>query len=84
MKIDISTTRLFRYILKMETAILREIFRQNFEVKNVFNPFSANFTKWLNKLKQFVGNLPKNWLSVFDHFVGLALKRLNLREKHID
>ena len=41
-----------------------------------FNPLSANFKKWPNTLKQFVGNLPKNCLSVFDHFVGLALKGL--------
>ena len=41
-----------------------------------FNPFSANFTKWSNTLKQFVGNLPTNCLSVFDHFVELALKGL--------
>ena len=40
------------------------------------NPLSANFIKWSNTLKQFVGNLPTNCLSVFDHFVGLALKRL--------
>ena len=33
--------------------------------------FFDNFT-----LKQFVGNLPKNCLSVFDHFVELALKGL--------
>ena len=41
--------------------------------------FSANFTKWSNTLKQFVGNLPTNCLSclsVFDHFMGLALKGL--------
>ena len=30
-----------------------------------------------NPFKQFVGNLPKNCLSVFDHFVGLALKGLS-------
>ena len=41
-----------------------------------FNPLSANFTKWSNTLKQFVGKLPTNCLSVFDHFVGLALKGL--------
>ena len=35
------------------------------------NPLSANPTKWSNTLKQFVG-----LLSVFDHFVGLALKGL--------
>ena len=41
-----------------------------------FNPFSANFTKCSNTLKQFVGNFPTNCLSVFDHFVGLGLKGL--------
>ena len=40
------------------------------------NPLSANLTKWSNTLKQFVGNLPTNCLSMFDHFVGLALKWL--------
>ena len=34
-----------------------------------FNPLSANPTKWLSTLKQFVG-------SVFDHFVGLTVKGL--------
>ena len=41
-----------------------------------FNPLSANPTKWSNTLKQFVGKKPTNCLSVFDHFVGLALKGL--------
>ena len=41
------------------------------------NPFSTNFTKWSTTLKQFVGNLSTNCLSVFDHFMGLALKGLN-------
>ena len=41
-----------------------------------FNPFSANTTKWSNTLKQFVSNLATNCLSVFDHFVKLALKVL--------
>ena len=34
------------------------------------NPLSANPTKWSNTL------LPTNCLSVFDHFVGLALEGL--------
>ena len=42
----------------------------------VINPLSANPTKWSNTLKQFVGNLPMNCLSVFDHFVILSLKGL--------
>ena len=39
-------------------------------------PLSANPKKWSNALKQIVGNLATNCLSVFDHFVGLALKGL--------
>ena len=42
-------------------------------------PLSTNPTKWSNTLKQkFVGKLPTNCLSVFDHFVGLVLKGLNV------
>ena len=44
--------------------------------EDVLNALSANFTKWSSTLKQFVGKLPTNCLSVFDHFVGLALKGL--------
>ena len=40
------------------------------------NPLSAKLTKWPNTLKQFVGNLPTDCLSVFGHFMGLALKGL--------
>ena len=40
------------------------------------NPLSASFTKWSITLKQFVDKLPTNCLSVFDHFVGFALKGL--------
>ena len=40
------------------------------------NSLSANPTKWSDTFKQFVGNLPMNCFSVFDHFVGLALKGL--------
>ena len=49
------------------------------EASKSLNPLSANFTKWLNTLKQFVGNLPTNCLSVFDHFLELALPGLKLR-----
>ena len=40
------------------------------------NHLSVNPTKWSNTLKQSVGNLPTNCLSVFDNFVGWALKGL--------
>ena len=42
----------------------------------VMNHLSANPTKWSNTRKQFVEKLPTNGLSVFDHFLGLALKEL--------
>ena len=42
----------------------------------IVNPLSANPTKWSDTLKQFVGKLQTNCLSVFDHFVGMALKGL--------
>ena len=40
------------------------------------NPLSANPTKWSNTLKQFAGSLSTHCLTVFDHFVKLALKGL--------
>ena len=42
----------------------------------IVNPLSANPEKWSNTLKQIVGNLPTICLSVFDHFINLALKGL--------
>ena len=47
-----------------------------------FNPLSTNPTKWSNILKQFVGKLPMNCLSVFDHFETGA-KRVNSTSKHL-
>ena len=43
---------------------------------NDITPLSANPTKWLNTLKQFVGSILTNCLSVFDHFVKLVHKEL--------
>ena len=44
----------------------------------IVSHLNANPTKWSNTLKQFVGKLLTNCLSVFNHFVGLALKGLSL------
>ena len=44
-----------------------------------FNPLNANPEKWSNTLKQIVGNLPTICLSVFDHFMNLALKGLMIK-----
>ena len=41
------------------------------DVSQGLNPLSPKLTKWSNTLKQSVG-------CVFDHFVELALKRLNM------
>ena len=51
--------------------------------ENVINLLSASFTKWSNTLKQFVGKLPTNCFSVFDHFVGLThnYKKLKSQRK---
>ena len=46
------------------------------EILLKFNLLSANPIKCSNTLKQFVSNLLTNCLSVFDHFVILALKGL--------
>ena len=42
------------------------------------NSLTLDITKWLNTLKQFVGNLSPHCLSVVDHFVGwfYLLKKL--------
>ena len=47
-----------------------------------FTPFSASFTKWLNRLKQFVLNLTTK-LSVFSYFVVLARKGLNITNERL-
>ena len=46
-----------------------------FYLQQFLNPLSANFTK-LPNTQTILGKLPMNCLSVFDHFVGLALKGL--------
>ena len=51
-----------------------------FYKKAVLNPLSTNPAKWSNTLKKFVGKLRTNCLSVFDHFVKLALKGLKISQ----
>ena len=52
------------------------IINRMYKMRLSIDPLNANIAKWSNTFKQFVGKLPTNCLSVFDHFVGLALKRL--------
>ena len=46
-------------------------FKRKLNIQNNLNSLSANPQKWPNTLK------PIDYLSVFDHFVGLAFKGLN-------
>ena len=55
---------------------MHEESQHNTRLLFTFNPLSANLEKWSNTLKQIVGNLPTICLSVFDHFMNLALKGL--------
>ena len=59
----------------LEYALINFSFNKN-KVTGIFDPLSANATKWSNTLKQFVGCQPTNCWSVFDQFVALALKLL--------
>ena len=63
----------------MRLSFLARFFISNTIFRNYIwriNSLGGNPTKWSNTLKEFVGNLPRNCLSVFDHFVGLALNGL--------
>ena len=44
----------------------------------LIKPLSTNPTKWSNTLKQIVGKMLSNYLSVLNHFVNLALNGLNM------
>ena len=62
-------------LCKSQLELFNKLIEEN--AFNFFNSLNANYTKWSNTLKQFVGKLSTNCLSVFDHFVKLALKGLN-------
>ena len=69
-------SNLINHFTKIWLSIPFSLLQLHCKLNGFLNPFSANFTKWSNTLKQFVGNLLTNCLSVFDHFVGLVLKGL--------
>ena len=63
----------FRHVSRSDSTI-KAYFNFHVPHRLSLDPLSANPTKWLNILKQSVGKLPTNCLSVFDHFVKMALK----------
>ena len=69
-----------RYLSKISrvTTRIQTFFVKTDGQNKSVNPLSTNPKKSSITLKQFVGNMPTNFLSVFDHFVGLALKELRL------
>ena len=60
----------------IDLAVTFDGFVAQLTCNNSINPLNAKITKWSNTLKQFISKLPTNFLSVFDHFVGLAFKEL--------
>ena len=67
------------YFRNLIYQILLEVYDSFWEPCH-FNPLIANPTKWPNTLKQFVDKLPANCLSVFSHFIKLALKGLKKKK----
>ena len=63
-------------VYRLRALFISSLIRYIFYLHRKVNPLSANPEKWSNTLKQIVGNLPTICLSVFDHFVNLALKGL--------
>ena len=57
-----------QYILRLRLCIKQHRSSKPFNLLRVYH------TKWSNTLKQFVGCLPTNCLSVFDHLWGWCLK----------
>ena len=63
----------------VELSVLETVVTKTGNQNNVTTILTrSNPTKWWNTLKQFVGILPTNCLSAFDHFVKLELKELKL------
>ena len=73
---------MFGYFSTLCNKGLRKIvlkYVDNFVITETkLNPLNANPEKWSNTLKQIVDKLPTICLSVFDHFMNLALKGLNI------
>ena len=66
-------------VLCQQFETLKIIWNFNFQtnVLQVFQPFKRQPHKMVKHTQKIHRLLPANWLSVFDHFVGLALKGLN-------
>ena len=76
---DFKSAQTYKFDVRNRNAWVGELWsHENYVIIAFFNSLSANPTKWQNTLKQFVGKLPTNCLSVFGHFVNLTLKGLKI------
>ena len=82
MKTPVKSSRLKVFNKKQLSESFHKIFREAPVLLFRFISLSANPTKWSNTLKQFVGNLLANCLSVFKLFVELALKGLTTLQSY--
>ena len=64
-------------LIASKSSIFKAMKPQTNNVLQV-SPLSPNLAKWLNTFNDFIGNLPTNCLSVFDHFWGWRLMDLFL------
>ena len=63
-----------RFLFRTTTSLIFQVVEKWSIGCRWADSLSANPTKWSKTLKKFVGKLPTNCLSVFEDFVGLALK----------
>ena len=74
------------HYLSVITLLIWDDVQLIYEANELVNPLNANPIKWSDTLRKFVGKLPMNCLSVFDHFVELMVKGLtgitNIEYKH--
>ena len=76
------TARFWRVNFSIYRSVCLEFFG-TVTSETILNPLNAKFIKWSNRLKQIVGKLPTICLSVFDHFLGLALKELSKKQRPV-
>ena len=69
-----------RYVKQKPLERQQHLFLSGWCPNFALNPVSASPTKYSSTLKQFVGKLSTNCLSVFDHFMRLGLKGFILSE----
>ena len=63
------------------SKIIKDVILAEWEFSKLFNSLSAKPTKWSKHTQIICRLLPTNYLNVFGHFVGLALKGLTIAKE---